>query len=253
MARRVGMLVIGVVVAVVVFSLLTGASAFIEGNDPVAPTGGDDRSVVATHTTLHLDRTGRPTVVGEVINRGGEPITDVEVTVTFFSDGETVGEASGTVIRTPIPGQRRSPFDLRLTESVEQLPDDYSVSVDYDSYDGPIYGELRSSDVRIIRQSQDSIELVGEVHNDGDRTVERPRVVAVFYSENGSVIGVRSTRPSPSELRPRESGVFRLTFRTLGDIPSLARQYDSHRIIVFASPEERSGTRVTLRPEGVLG
>lgn len=245
MTNRAGVIVVGGVVAVVVFSLLTGVSMLFAG-DSAAPIDGDEGSVVATHTTIHLDRTGRPTVAGEVINRAGHPITDVAVTVTFFDDGEKVGEATGGPLRSPVPDGGRSPFEVRLPDTVEQLPDEYSVSVASREYEGTTYDGLQSSDVRITRESQDAVELVGEVRNEGDRTVDDPLVVAVFYSENGSVIGVRSTRPRPATLDPRESGVFRVTYRTLGDVPSLARRFDSYRILVVPAGDAGTGARASV-------
>lgn len=242
MTNRTGILLVGVVVAVVVYAGLTAGGSLLGSGGGDGPGAGTAGEVVATHTTYHLDRQGRPTVVGEVVNRRGTAIAGATVTVTFYHGGEVVGRKTERAIRSPVPSDGRSPFDVHLPSSPERKVDDYAVEVSYDPYDGPVYAGLSAENVEVARESQDAVELTGEVRNDGDRTVEAVQVVAMFYSENGSLVGVRTTRPSPPGLSPGETGVFRVTFRTLGDVPSLAREYDTHRVLVVRTDAGSEGT-----------
>lgn len=244
MANRMGILLVAVVAAAVVYAGLTAGGALLDRNGGDLVGGGGD--VTAEHTTYHLDRLGRPTVVGEVVNRKGAAVTGVTVTVTFYSDGEVVAEQTERTLTAPVPADGRTPFDVHLRDPPDASVDDYSVEVSYDSYDGPIYDGLTAEEVRVVRAAQDSVELAGTVRNTGDQSVESVQVVALFYAENGSLVGVRTTRPSPAGLEPGETGVFRLSFRTLGDVPSLAREYHTHEVMVVRTATGSTGTSARI-------
>lgn len=221
MANRTAILVVTVVVAA---GLLGGAAAISSlGSDVLAASDGAGEEPVATHATMHYDRVGRPTVVGEVVNRAGVPVDGVSVEVTFYEDGEPVETATDAALVPTIAPEGTAPFTVRGSET-DASPDDFEVSLTYDEaperpYDGLVVAESQLSNV-----AQDQILVVGTVENRGDASVE-VAVAATFYDGEGSVIGARVVRPSPATLEPGESGVFRIRYRTLGDLPSRAREF----------------------------
>lgn len=223
-----------VVIALVVGVGLYGGLLFVEDRltEPRGPTTSGE--VVAANTTMHLDRIGRPTVVGQVVNGRGTPVTDATLTVQFYRDGRLLGTATGATLVPTIDGGGTSPFSVRLDDR-EARPDDHVVTLAYDtSTDRPYIG-LTVAETVVADRSQSQIILVGTVRNAGGQSVS-VNVVATFYDAEGDVVGVRSARPSPAVLAPGDDGEFSLRFRTLGDLPSRAAQVDRWDLVVFGEP-----------------
>jgi len=206
---------------------LSSLGSLVDGDGPSVESG----EVVASGTTVHRDRIGRPTAVGEVLNGKDTAVTGVTVEVTFYQDGEAVQTATGTVIGGPVGPNDRVPFAVRGTE-IPTTPDDVEVEVtDHtETEEGPLAG-LAVLDYEYDNQSQDQVFVTGTVENGADDAV-RPLVVATFYDENGSVIGVRQSRASPSPLASSAEATFEIRFRTFGDVPSRARELASVRFRV---------------------
>lgn len=196
--------------------------------DPPALFGSTDVRVM--DGSMHLDRAGTPVVVGEVINNRRGPIDNVSITVAFYGDGEHIANVSTRPEVSPIPGNTKSPYIVRLRDASVR-PDAYEVFVEYEESDRSSYGGLEVSDVRAEQIGQDRVQVAGRIENVGDRTVD-PAVFVIFYDETDSVIGIRSGRASPSTLEPGGSGEFLILYNTLGDVPSRAREYGSHEVVV---------------------
>lgn len=219
---------VGVVVAGLVYGGLVGVQSALDGDD-----GADGPAVeepTPRGTTVHLDRTGRPTVVGEVVNGLDGAITNVTVTVTFYADGRQVDEVRSDVLRPTVPAGERAPFDVHMGS--EESIDDYEVSVSYDRGGDTVEG-LEVVDSRVAHRAQDQVDVVGTVRNAADERLELSAVVATFYDENGSVIGARTVRPGRT-LDSEATFTVRIEFRTLGDVPSYAREFDSFDLTVIA-------------------
>lgn len=229
MANRV---VIVAVAAVVGLGLYAGL-VFVEGQLVPAGNVAATGEVTTGNATIHLDRVGRPTVVGEVVNGRRAPIDDVSVTVRFLRDGDLVGTASASTLVPTVPRQSAAPFSVRL-ENQTVRPDDYEVTVEYDADADRPYVSYEL-DAAVSDISQDQLILVGTVENTGSRPVST-HVVATFYDVDGSVVGARSGRPSPVDLEPGAEGEFSIRFRTLGDIPSLASRVDDYELIAYGTP-----------------
>lgn len=221
--RSVVVVLVALLVGALTYGGLVGIQAVLEGEDPTVPGTGD---VEVQGTTYHLDRAGRPTVVGEVANDRASAITDVTVTVTFLRDGEVVREVSGSTLLETVPAGETAPFDIHMPTAASV--DDYRVSVEYERGDPPVTG-LSVAEARISYRSQDQITVTGSVRNTADRPLVFTRLVASFYDGNGSVIGARTVH-SNQRLAPGESVEFRVTFRTLGDVPSLARDFARYEL-----------------------
>lgn len=223
--------------AVVVIALVVGAGLFVGATavedliaaDPGVPAEGE---VLATNTTTHLDRVGRPTAVGEVLNGLEDPIGDVSVTVTFHrDDGGEERVAVPTAIATVRSGAR-VPFVARL-ENRSARVESVDVAVTYEVGAGRPYDGLEVVEDRVVERTESQVTLAGRVANRGDTSVEAS-VVATFYDEDGSVVGVRSVPTSPSGLDGAASGEFVVRYRTLGNVPSRAGEVDRYDLALRA-------------------
>ena len=216
-------LVGAVLAAALTYGGLVGVEVLVPGgvDAPSAPLAGE---TTVEGTTYHLDRLGRPTVVGEVRNGRSHPVGNVTVTVRYYRDGEVIGETTGGVLGEPIPSGESAPFDVHYDADGDV--DDYDVSVAADRTAAGSADLI--ADASVTDQSQNRVVVSGTVSNDGSeaRTSE---VVVAFYDDGNNVIGVRTTRPN-REIPPGESVPFTVTFRTVGDVPSLAQEFDDFAV-----------------------
>lgn len=231
-------------VVVVLVALVVGAGLYAGATaveDVLTPDPGVavDGEVVATNTTTHMDRVGRPTAVGEVINGLGEPIGDVSVTVTFDRDDGGADSATGQTLLRTIPASGRAPFAIRL-EDRSARPAAVDVAVAYEEGADRPYDGLAVVDERETGRTDSQVTVAGRVENRGGERVAA-RVVATFYDENGSVVGVRSEPTSPRVLGAGDSGEFEVRFRTLGNVPSRADDVARYELALEAGPTDGSG------------
>lgn len=218
---------IALVVGVTLYGGITGIEAVLTGDSPTPEITG---TVEARGTTYHLDQVGRPTVVGEVSNGLGDPVTNVSVTVTFYRDGDQVAEVTREPLREAVPAGGTAPFDVHLPE--EESVDDYDVEVSYDE-GGSVADPFEVTDTEVLHEGSNRVEIAGTVRNAGDGAVDSPRVVATFYDVNGSVVGVRTVQPSRT-VEPGESLTVRVNFRTLGNVPSRAGEFGRVELLAVA-------------------
>ena len=229
MANRLAVLAVAVVVGLALYAGLVFVDDQLRGGPAVAPDG----EVVVGNGTLHLDRVGRPTVVGEVRNGLARPIGDVLVTVTFRRGGEVVGTATGTTLAPTVARQHAAPFVVRL-ENRSAEADGFSVTVEHEAGADRPYARYAVED-RLADESQDQVIVTGTVTNEGGRAAPT-HVVATFYDAEGRVIGARSVRTAPDVLQPGETGEFTVRFRTLGNLPSRAGDVASYDLSVYGEP-----------------
>ncbi|WP_336025106.1 FxLYD domain-containing protein [Halobellus salinisoli] len=219
MADAKAVLIGAVLAAGLTYGGLVGVELLVTGelDGPAAPLAGE---TTVEGTTYHLDRLGRPTVVGEVYNGRSHPVGNATVTVTYYRDGEVVGEAVGGVLGEPIAPGESAPFDVHYGESGDV--DDYNVSLTTERATASA-ADL-AVDAAVVDRSQSRVVVSGTVENRGSDP-QAADVVVAFYDDEGNVIGVRTTRPN-REVPPGESVPFTVTFQTTGDVPSLAQEFD---------------------------
>lgn len=222
-------LLVAVLAAALTYGGLVGGEALLTGDS--APSADE---AVVQGTTTHLDRSGRPTAVGEVSNRYDGPITNVSVTVRFFRDGELVEERTGEPLRGTIPSGEAVPFNIHMSESTEI--DSVRTAISYER-GGDVVEGLTVTDQRVVRESQDQVDVAATVTNGADRPLRLAGVVATFYDDNRATIGAREARPD-RRIEPGESVTVRISFRTLGDVPSYAREFAGFRVSVVAEEIE---------------
>ncbi|GAB7095906.1 hypothetical protein JCM30237_30600 [Halolamina litorea] len=229
MKGNVVVLIVAIVAGVLTYGGLVGGEALLMGD--TEPTADE---AFVQETTTHLDRSGRPTAVGEVSNRYDGPITNVTVTVQFLRDGDVIEERTGRTLIETIPSGEVVPFNVHMREAAEI--DEVETSVSYDR-GGEVVSGLEVTEQRVLRQSQDQIDVSATITNRGDSPRELTDVVATFYDENGAAIGARSTRPG-RQIQPGESVTVGISFRTLGDVPSYAREFASFRVAIAGEEVE---------------
>jgi hypothetical protein len=217
------------IVGVAVYGGLTGAQfALGSGQDGPETTATEP---LVRGTTIHLDRSGRPTVVGEVVNGFDTSITNVTVTVTFYRNGTQIGQVTQAALRETVEAGDRAPFDVHMRSSGEA--DRYEVALSYDR-GGEVVPGLTVENASVAREAQSQVDVVGEITNTRGEPLVVDRVVATFYNANGSVIGARTVRPSRT-IQPDGSYSVRIEFRTLGDVPSLAQEFARFEISIVAA------------------
>lgn len=232
MTNRIVVIVVALVVGA---GLYAGATAVENALTPESGVGVEGE-VVATNTTMHLDRVGRPTAVGEVINGLDGPVGDVTVTVTFrWEDGRRDPVTGGTVVAT-IPGGGRAPFAVRLANRSAR-PSGVEVEVAYERVEDRRYDGLAVVSGGVSERSESQVTVAGEVENRGDERVAA-HVVATFYDDSGAVVGVRSVPTSPRVLDPGGAGTFEVRLRTLGDVPSRADEVARYELTLSAERVE---------------
>jgi hypothetical protein len=229
MGNRAAILVIAAVVAVLGYGMFAGLTVVITDEPSTTPAIDE---VVATNTTMYRDNAGRPTVVGEILN-GRSYSVKATVTVTFYRNGEVLRQVRASPILEPVPRGERGPFVVRLPN--ETAADSYDVNITYNRHRTDPNQNLRAVSIEVSDSAKNQVSLAGTIRNTGDRRIENVLVVTTFYSSTGDVIGVRSKPPSPAALPAGATANFRIRFRTLGQIPSLAQEFDHYRIIVVAN------------------
>lgn len=232
MTNRLAVVAIALGVGLGVYLGVTAVEDALQ-SDPGPPVEGE---VAATNATVHLDRVGRPTAVGEVINGLDGPVGTVAVTATFLADGEPVGTVRGPALVDAVPAGGRAPFALRL-ENRSVRPTAVELSVEYDPDAGPVVERAVVVDDAVTDRSQTQVTVGGQVEHRGDAPAS-VRVVGTFYDANGSVVGVRAAPTSPRILGPGERGEFQLRLRTLGNVPSRAGSVADYRLVVETTSVE---------------
>ena len=228
--------IVVVVVALVVGTGLYAGATAVEDALTTDPGPAVDGEVVATNTTMHLDRVGRPTAVGEVLNGLDGPVGDVRLTVTFRWEDGRREPVTGTTHLATIPGGGRAPFAVRLANRSAR-PSGVDVEVSYEQVEERSYDGLALATHRVTGRSESQLTVAGEVENRGDETAAA-HVVATFYDESGAVVGVRSVPTSPRVLDPGGSGAFEVRLRTLGDVPSRASEIARYELTLRAERVE---------------
>jgi|GEM_PF-4730031 len=219
-----------VVAAVLAAALTYGGLLTVEALGDGGLVAPQTDAITVQGTTYHLDRTGRPTVVGEVWNGRSYPVENVTVTVTFYADGEAVGTTSDTVVTDGIPAGETAPFDIHY--GTDATVTDYEVTVTADR--GTRDHHALSGSAEIVNEGQNRVTVSGTVENHGDDPTPA-RVIVTFYDENDSVIGVRTTMPAGT-VHPGDTTPFTVHFETLGDVPSLAQEFDHYTVMVEPAP-----------------
>jgi len=152
------------------------------------------------------------TIVGEVRNDSHLDVGQAIVNATFYdTDGQVIGEVSGsTLLQTLAPGIR-SPFMITLPHPAGLA--NYSLR----ATGRPISltttpPELGVVNTRRFEDAAGFYHVAGVVENKSRQHVEQARVIVTLYDRGGRVINVAFAYPQPSSLSPGDRADFDVTF-----------------------------------------
>lgn len=222
--RRIKILAIVLLTATVILGVLSMAS-MVELPDRGILASGE---VSVDEGALYLDRMGTPTTVGEVDNDQRQAISNVTVMVRFYDDDELLGTVNVTPASATIPARTTVPFAARYDGDGEPTHVEASVS---SSASSGIGEDLAVEEHDIAREAADSVTIDGVIENEGNDPAS-PLVIVSFYDETGTILGYRTGRTSPDPIAGGERGEFRVQYVTLGDVPSLARDFADYEVVV---------------------
>jgi hypothetical protein len=149
-------------------------------------------------------------IVGEIENKLPHNLEFVKIVATYYDDNNEVLGTSFTYTELDIlgPGQK-SPFELSNYPD-NFIPSSYKVQASYQITSSTPYDGLS---INSYRSSVDGgyYKVVGEVENNGDRTVDFVKLVATFYDDSNEVIGTSFTYTDLDTIAPGDTSPFELT------------------------------------------
>jgi hypothetical protein len=152
------------------------------------------------------------TIVGEVRNDSHLDVGETTVTATFYAtEGQVIGEASGsTMLHALAPGVR-SPFMITLPQMAGLA--NYSLR----ATGRPVTLTTADTQLNVVntRRFEDMTgfyHIAGVVENRSERRVESARVIVTLYDRAGRVVNVGFAYPQPLSLSPRDRADFDIAF-----------------------------------------
>ncbi|MEZ4862895.1 MAG: FxLYD domain-containing protein [Caldilineaceae bacterium] len=129
-------------------------------------------------------------LVGEVENTTDQPLTAVKITANGYNDQGQVFETeeTETLIDTIAPGQK-APFSAAMdARDIER----YELDVTSEAASAAPAYQLEIVDPSETEPKSGYVWFEGEVSNTGNVAVDKVRVVAVLYDQDGKVVEVAS-------------------------------------------------------------
>ncbi len=152
------------------------------------------------------------TIVGEVRNDSHLDVGETTVAATFYgTDGQVLGEASGsTMLQTLAPGVR-SPFMITLPQPAGMA--NYSLR----ATSRPVTLTTTNTELSVVntRRFEDTTgfyHIAGVIENRSEQRVESARVIVTLYDRAGRVVNVGFAYPQPVSLSPRDRADFDIAF-----------------------------------------
>ena len=147
-------------------------------------------------------------VVGEAGNGSGYPVYNVTVIATFFDDaGQLVGATEAPAFLPQTAPMQNNPFKLRLANAPANVAA-YELSLRWD--DLTLMGYERVTVLGEELDTEDGIEVRGELRNDGPAAIANVMAVVTFYTETGDVADVYAANVASTGLAPGETTTYSL-------------------------------------------
>jgi len=158
----------------------------------------NDRKYIGDDGTVHI--------VGEIINESEQPINQVNVVAIFYSDGNTIYQASTENLTNMIMPEMKGSFDLIVTEDIGHI-DYYTLDIDF-KVTQPKDQVIEITSSEFTYGPVNNIAIQGTVANNGEITANMVKVVATLYDRDGDVVAVSQTRTEPDYLRVNDESFF---------------------------------------------
>lgn len=172
-------------------------------------TPTEDLFVLGNHST-YTSTTGSRYIVGEVQNNGGGNLRFVQVTADLFNaQGQLVATSNGFVRRDVLVTGEKGCFKVLVLNDPPSF-DHYQLSVE---------GSNTTEQPRPLTiisategPSPSSYELVGQVRNDGQESLQFVQIIGTLYDSNNVVIDCGITFANADTLAPGAVSSWRLIF-----------------------------------------
>ena len=158
----------------------------------------NDRKYIGDDGTVHI--------VGEIVNESEQPINQVNVVAIFYSDGNTIYQASTENLTNMIMPEMKGSFDLIVTEDIGHI-DYYTLDIDF-KVTQPKDQVIEITSSELTYGPVNNIAIQGTVANNGEITANMVKVVATLYDRDGDVVAVSQTRIEPDYLRVNDESFF---------------------------------------------
>jgi hypothetical protein len=159
-------------------------------------------------TNLFLDKNGYLHLLGELVNTSDMPKKNIIIYSTFTdSEGNVVGNASGSTSVRSLNQNYISPFELLLTDKqVSEKVTNFSLR--FRSEDGI---EKNYSLQEISASRPDIFGFIyvnGRVINQGDTPATNSLVIGTFYDRYGKVIDISKAMTEPVNITSKNQASF---------------------------------------------
>ena len=154
----------------------------------------------------YLGDDGITHVVGEIINETDKPINQVEVNAVFYSNNNSVYQASTENLTSIIMPGMNGVFDLMITADISNT-DHYTLDVDF-KITQPKDQVIEITSSEFTYGPVNNLVIQGTVANNGEITANMVKVVATLYDRNGDVVAVSQTNTKPDYLRASDESFF---------------------------------------------
>ena len=158
----------------------------------------NDRKYIGDDGTIHI--------VGEIVNESEQPINQVNVVAIFYSDGNTIYQASTENLTNMIMPEMKGSFDLIVTEDIGHI-DYYTLDIDF-KVTQPKDQVIEITSSEFVYGPVDNIAIQGTVANNGEITANMVKIIATLYDRDGDVVAVSQTRTEPDYLRVNDESFF---------------------------------------------
>ena len=158
------------------------------------------------------DVDGTLTIVGEVRSDSHLDVGQTIVIATFYgTDGQVIGEVSGTTMLQALAAGVRSPFVIILPRPAGVA--NYSLrATGRPATSVAADGELAVVNTRRFEDTTGFYHIAGVIENRGARRVEQAHVIVTLYDRGGHVVNVGFAYPQPPSLAPQARADFDVTF-----------------------------------------
>lgn len=160
----------------------------------------------------YTDSIGYYHVVGEILNTGDTSLTFIKISGVFKDFGGQVVDTELTYAYTNyLPAGQKAPFDLFISDTGKSAHvASYSLALQYDSATQTVPIQLTIQGSTSSTDSLGYLEVVGQVHNNGQTVSNFTKVVGTFYDQAGKVIAVEFTYTSPSDIPAGQAYGFKI-------------------------------------------